>query len=83
MTAPNRSAAHLTPGGLKKTRTREYDRARHVFQPPLSRTKRCVVYVVNGRERRSPWFYTDTGARQALEAMKQKYGERSAFLFRD
>ncbi|MGM0571884.1 MAG: hypothetical protein ACQET2_14285 [Pseudomonadota bacterium] len=80
---PTTRTAHLTRGGLKKTRTREYDRDRHVFQPPLSRTKRCVMYLANGRERRSPWFYTPRIAQRALEAMKRKYGQRNAILLLD
>lgn len=58
-------------------------KGRTALQAPLSQTKRCVLYVVNGRERRSPWFYRDETARKALELMQAKHGVRNCMLYRD
>lgn len=59
------------------------DKLRTAVQAPISQTKLCVFYLVNGRERRSPWFYSDTTAQRALTLMQEKYGRRNAILFRD
>lgn len=59
------------------------DKRRTAVQAPISQTKLCVFYLVNGRERRSPWFYRDETARRALALMQAKYGQRNAILFRD
>lgn len=62
---------------------RARDRSRTALQAPISQTKLCVMYLVNRRERRSPWFYTEARARQALELMRAKYGARNCILYRD
>lgn len=62
-------------------RLRARDQRRTKLQAPLSEMKRCVLYLVNGRERRSPWFYRDETARRALALMQAKHGR--AILFRD
>ena len=59
------------------------DKRRTALQAPISQNKLCVFYLVNGRERRSPWFYSDATAQRALTLMQEKYGRRNAFLFRD
>ncbi|OPF63884.1 hypothetical protein [Hydrogenophaga sp. H7] len=62
---------------------RARDRMRTACQAPLSSNKLCVLYVVNRREKQSPWFYTPERAQQALALMQAKYGERNCILFRD
>lgn len=59
------------------------DRTRTACQVPLSSEKLCVLYVVNRKERRSPWFYTPERARHALALMQAKYGARNCILYRD
>lgn len=59
------------------------DKRRTVLQAPISQTKLCVFYLVNGRERRSPWFYRDETAQRALRLMQAKYGQRNAILYQD
>lgn len=62
---------------------RARDRMRTAVQAPLSDQKLCVLYVVNKREKRSPWFYKPERARQALALMQAKYGQRNCILYRD
>ena len=69
----------LTPLEHRKER----DRRRTACQAPISQTKLCVLYLVNRRERRSAWFYTEERARKALELMQAKYGARNCILYRD
>jgi hypothetical protein len=64
-------------------RQRAKDRARTSLQAPISQTKQCVMYLANGRERRSPWFYRDETARRALELMQAKYGVRNCIIYVD
>jgi len=42
-----------------------------------SMTKYCVLYLVAGRERRSPWFLDQARAQRALEIIKRRYGDRA------
>ena len=42
-----------------------------------------VLYLVNGRERRSPWFYSKERARMALALMRKRYGDRNAIIYVD
>lgn len=65
----------------KKNKSAEYDRQRHALQAPLSCEKCCVLYIKNGREHRSPWYYSVAIGRRALELMRRRYGR--AILFRD
>lgn len=60
---------------------RARDQMRTAIQAPLSDKKQCVLYLVNGRERRSPWFYREETARRALTLMQAKHGR--AILYRD
>ena len=62
---------------------KERDRRRTACQAPLSQNKLCVLYLVNRREHRSAWFYTEERARKALELMQTKYGARNCILYRD
>jgi len=64
-------------------RQRARDRTRTALQSPISQNKLCVMYMVNGRERRSAWFYTEERARQALVLTRAKYGARNCILYRD
>lgn len=44
-------------------------------------TKFCVLYLVAGVERRSPWFTSRVRADRALQALRRSHG--SAILLRD
>ncbi len=48
---------------------------------PISAEKCCVVYMVNGKERRSPWLYSLERGERALAILKARHGR--AILFRD
>lgn len=37
-------------------------------------TKYCVLYLVTGRERQSPWFLDRGRARRAREIIRRRYG---------
>lgn len=69
--------------GLRKTKTKEYDHARHALQSPISYEKNRVIYLVSGREKRSPWYYRIEHGRAALNIIRSKYGQNNAILFRD
>lgn len=43
-------------------------------------TKYCVIYLKNGKEKTSPWFYSKDRAREALKIMPAKH---EAILYRD
>lgn len=73
-----RSAA-MTP----EQRQRERDRMRTVMQMPISAPRYRVMYVANGKERRSAWLYQEQNARQGLALMRAKYGERNAIIYVD
>ncbi len=49
--------------------------------PILSRERCCVLYLVNGLEKRSPWFSTFARGRQALALLTARHGR--AILFHD
>lgn len=44
-------------------------------------TKFCVVYLVGGIERRSPWFLSRARADRALQTIRKRFG--TAVLYRD
>jgi len=46
-------------------------------------TKLRVIYLKNGKEKRSAWFLDETRARKALQIIQSKYGEKNAILYRD
>jgi len=48
---------------------------------PISAEKCCVIYQVNGKEKRSPWFYSLERGERALATLKARHGR--AILFRD
>jgi hypothetical protein len=48
---------------------------------PISAEKCCVIYQVNGEDRRSPWFYSLERGERALAILDDRYGR--AILFRD
>lgn len=56
---------------------------RTAVQSPISQHKCRVMYLVGGKQRKSPWFYTIEHAQTALLMMKKKYGDRNAILYRD
>lgn len=73
-----RSAA-MTP----QQRQRERDRMRTVMQMPISTPRYRVMYMANGKERRSAWLYREQNAKQGLALMRAKYGERNAIIYVD
>ena len=84
---PNSGAAFFNSprgsAGLRKSKTKTYDRARHSLQALISQTKICVMYLKSGKQKRSPWFYRRDHAQAALVAIQGKYGRKNAILFRD
>lgn len=62
---------------------RERDRLRTVLQQPISSPRYRVMYLVNGRERKSAWLYNDVNARKGLQMMQAKYGNRKAIIYVD
>lgn len=44
-------------------------------------SKTCVIYLVSGAERQSPWFADDARANRALAVLRARYG--NAVLYRD
>ena len=64
-------------------RRKERDRIRTACQAPISQSKKRVMYLVNGRERRSPWFYRDETTHRAFKLMQAKYGERNCIIYVD
>ena len=62
---------------------RERDRLRTALQAPIGPLRVCVLYLVNGKEQRTPWFHSYERANQALRIMAAKYGERNVGLHRD
>ncbi len=62
---------------------RERDRLRTVLQQPISAPRYCVMYMVNGRERKSAWLYNNDRARKGLQMMQRKYGDRNAIIYVD
>lgn len=73
-----RSAA-MTP----QQRQRERDRIRTAMQTPISTPRYRVMYLVNGRERKSAWLYDHDRAKQGLRLMQAKHGERNAIIYVD
>ena len=61
----------------------ERDRLRTVMQPPISAPRYRVMYLANGRERKSAWLYNNDHARKGLRMMQAKYGERNAIIYVD
>lgn len=59
------------------------DRLRTYLQAPISAPMYCVLYLKNGREHQSPWFYRRDHAQTALEMMQAKYGKKNAIIYLD
>ncbi|WP_039912408.1 hypothetical protein [Cellvibrio mixtus] len=68
---------------LKKCKTKQYDNTRHALQAPISQTKLKVMWLVNGKEKQSPWLYKREHAQRLLSLIQTKYGEKNAIIFRD
>ena len=62
---------------------RERDRLRTVLQQPIAAPRYRVMYMVNGRERKSAWLHDRARAGVGLQMMLAKYGERSAIIYVD
>ncbi len=61
----------------------ERDRLRTALQQPISAPRFRVMYLVNGRERKSAWLYDSARAKRGLGMMQAKYGERNAIIYVD
>lgn len=81
LAAELRARALLPKTALEKQLER--DRLRTVMQPPISAPCYRVLYLVNGRERKSAWLYTEERAERGLRMMQAKYGERNAIIYVD
>jgi len=46
-------------------------------------TKWCVLYLVNKKELRSPWFYSHDRVKQAFDIITRKYGTGNTIIYRD
>ncbi len=64
--------------GIKQPRRKPAQRSPVLV---MSRELCRVYYMVNGKEKRSPWFSTFARGEQALELLKARYGR--AILFWD
>jgi len=40
-------------------------------------TKWCILFIKDGQEQKSPWFYSLDRCKAAFEVIKAKYGSRS------
>lgn len=61
----------------------ERDRRRTLRQAPIAAPRYRVLYLVNGRERRSAWLYSEDRAQQGRRMMQAKYGVRNAIIYVD
>lgn len=43
-------------------------------------SKYCVLWIRDGKERRSPWFHSSERAHRAREMMAQKYGQAIVYV---
>ena len=75
--------AHAATPKTALEKRRERDRLRTVFQQPISAPRYCVMYLANGRERKSAWLYNLDRARKGLQMMQAKYGDRNAIIYVD
>lgn len=72
--------------GLKKTKTKEYDNARHGMQAPVA--PEGNLYTVHWhpgsyriKEKRSPFFFRKHHARRLLKLLQEKYGKNMAIIY--
>ncbi len=61
----------------------ERDRLRTVLQAPIAAPRYLVMYLVNGRERRSAWLHNKERAKNGLRLMQAKCGDRNAIILMD
>ncbi|MFT3818275.1 MAG: hypothetical protein QM750_11685 [Rubrivivax sp.] len=54
-----------------------------MLQAPIAAPRYCVLYLVSGKERASPWLYRRDHALVALAALQRRYGDRNAVLLAD
>ncbi len=58
-------------------------KTRAPLQAPIGPVRICVLYLVNGQERRTPWLHSKERAQAALRIMQAKYGARNVCLYVD
>ncbi|BCG22044.1 hypothetical protein TUM18999_02350 [Pseudomonas tohonis] len=61
----------------------ERDRLRTAMQAPISAPRYRVLYLKDGKEKHSAWFYKHDYARVALQLMQKKYGDKKAIIYID
>lgn len=69
--------------GTEQERQRALNRRRHAMQAPIAAPRYRVMYMREGKERRSAWLYREDHARRGLEMMRAKYGQRNAIIYVD
>lgn len=69
--------------GLQTFSKRERDALTQALQAPIAAPRYKVMYLVNGKERQSPWLYKEDHAQQGLAMMKAKYGAKNAIIYVD
>ena len=50
---------------------------------PIRAPRYRVIYLANGKERKSAWLYQQKRAQRALALMQAKYGRRNAIIYVD
>jgi hypothetical protein len=68
-----RQMVRLEKGGSSRTN----------MQTPISAPMYRVLYLVNKKEKQSPWLYRLENAKAALAMMQAKYGQRNAIIYVD
>jgi hypothetical protein len=56
------------------------DQLRHALQAPIAAPKYCVLYDVDREEHRTPWFYRQDHAQEALGIIQRKHGAAIIYL---
>ena len=57
-------------------------RNRTACQTPIASPRFCIVYLVGGKERATPWLHSRERAALALEIVRRKY-DANAVIYRD
>lgn len=66
---------------LKKCKTKQYDNTRTALQAPISEPAYRVLWLVNGKEKKSPYLYKEEHAKQLLTTLRIKHGEKNAIIY--
>lgn len=69
--------------GLRTFSKSERAALRQALQAPIASPRFKVMYLVNGKERESPWLYREDHAKRGLAMMQAKYGAKNAIIYVD